>query len=490
MTTPALFLPSLKLSDDESAVYGALRSRLNFFAPRNKVKNQYYEAKQTVRKLDIAVPPQLSDLHVAVGWPGTVVDVLEERLDLLGWGSTSDLMGLDEVFVDNQLAIESGQGHLDTLINGTDFVSVGRGSDDEPDVLVTVESASSATGLWDQRTRRLSSAMSETRDEFGRVLMETLYLPDETIVFQRNAITGTVEIISRDPHGMGRVPVARLRNRERASRIEGRSEITKAVQYYTDAAVRTMLGMEINREFYTAPQRYALGATPEQFGVDEDASPEELKRAGWRVTMGHLNILPRDEDSGELPQMGEFSPKPPTPYIEQVKAYSMQLAAESGIPATYLGFVTDNPSSADAIRQAEYRLVKRAERRQTSFGQAWLEVAYLALLVRDGEVDRDKFRGIYVDWRDASTPTRAAAADEATKLIAAGVFPPDSGVTYDRIGLTRQDQERLSVDRRNAAARTAMDTILNRVSQRSAAPTDAAPTETIPNNNAGINPRP
>ncbi len=174
-------------------------------------------------------------------------------------------------------------------------------------------------------------------------------------------------------------------------------------------------------------------------------------------------------------KLHEFRPAPPTPYIEQIKAYSQLLAAESGIPAPYLGFVTDNPSSADSIRQQEYRLVKRAERRQKSFGLAWREVAYLALLLRDGGVDPQVFREVGVKWRDASTPTRAAAADEASKLIPIGVLPPDSTVTYDRLGLSPQEQQQLERDRRRGGAKSLVDQLTASPPQASvpAPPADA-----------------
>jgi len=127
------------------------------------------------------------------------------------------------------------------------------------------------------------------------------------------------------------------------------------------------------------------------------------------------------------------------------------LAAETAIPASYLGFQTDNPASADAIRQMEARLVKRAERRQRVFGRAWTEVARLALLIRDGEIP-ESAREIRPVWRDASTPTRAAAADEAVKLISAGVFLPDSRITYARVGLTDADIEVLDREKREQSA--------------------------------------
>ncbi|MGW0245062.1 phage portal protein [Nocardia goodfellowii] len=456
-------LPTLTLSDAEAALLGELRARIVMYADKNKLKQLYYEGRQAVQQLGISVPPQLTDLAVSVGWPGTVVDVLEERLDWLGWSSVTDeLQGLDEIYRDNLLGIEASRVHLDTLITGTGFVTVGRGDPaaGEPEVLITVDSSSCATTIWDYRARRVSAALSQTWNELGQIVLETLYLPNQTITLSRGSdsmITGsvsgkTLRVVDRDVHNLNRVPVAQLRNRDRAFDLRGRSEITRPVMYYTDAACRTMLGMEINREFYSAPQRYALGAEPEQFGVSEDSSEDDRMRAGWRAAMGRFNLLPANED-GELPVVGEFTAAPPTPYVELIRAYSQMISSESGIPPTYLGFTSDNPASADAIRQMEYRLVKRAERRQTNFGQAWREIAYLALLIRDGNVDPRFFRSIDVKWQDAATPTRAASADEALKLTSAGILTPDSSVTYDRIGLSQQDQARIEEDKRKARVR-------------------------------------
>ena len=462
MTVPVISLPLLKLSDDERDAAGLLRMKLQSVRPKNREKSDLYEAKRTALDLGISAPKHLPEMVNAVlGWPGTVVDVTEERLDLRGWVSDTDL-GLSEIFRDNQLDMESGRAHLDALVYGPGFVAVGLGDQSlgEPEILVTVEATESCTVDWDYRLRRARSALSQTRDENGIVVLETLYLPNETILFER--VRGEMVVRNRNPHGLGRVPVARMLNRDRASDVTGRSEITRAVVYYTDAAVRTALGMEINREFYTSPKWTVLNADPEVFGLSEDNTAEANRRAGWAATQGRLNVVPPQEDADGnpvKPEFHEFRPAPPTPYIDQIRAYSQLLAAESGIPAPYLGFVTDNPSSADAIRQQEYRLVKRAERRQTSFGVAWREVAYLSLLMRDGSVDTTAFRSVGVNWRDASTPTRAAAADEAQKLIAAGVFPSDSSVTYDRIGLSALEQQQLAQDKRRAAGGSLLDKI-------------------------------
>lgn len=450
----AIALPTLKLSESEAESVGLLRGTLLKVRVKNALKSDLYESKRNAEDLGIAIPTGMDHLiNAVIGWPGTVVDVLEERLDFQGWTGAGDL-NLGDVFDDNQLAVESGRGHLDSLIYGCGFETVGRGdvSVGEPQILVSVESTESCTVEWDYRLRRAKSGLSQTRDDKGVVQMETLYLPNETIRFER--VRGELVVVDRDRHGLGRVPVVRTLNRDRASDVNGRSEITRAVEYYTYAALRTLTGLEVNREFYTSPKWAALNADPEVFGMSEDESAAENRKAGFSATQGRLNVIPPQVDENGEPvevKLHEFRPAPPTPYIDQVKLYSQLLAAESGMPAPYLGFVTDNPASADSIRQQEYRLVKRAERRQTSFGLAWREVAYLALLLRDGSVDPEAFRQVGVKWRDASTPTRAAAADEATKLIAAQVLQPDSSVTYDRIGLSQQEQDQLERERQRSS---------------------------------------
>ena len=109
----------------------------------------------------------------------------------------------------------------------------------------------------------------------------------------------------------------------------------------------------------------------------------------WTSIMGRVWNIPANEDAdGPQPDVKQFNPASPAPYLDQVQGYAQRVASEAGIPTTYFGIQTANPASADAIRAAESRLVKRAERRQASFGRSWLEVGRLALMVRDGDAAR------------------------------------------------------------------------------------------------------
>lgn len=442
MSYPAIALPTLSLSDDERALITELQNQLSNFSPSNRLKLAYYEGEQRVRQLGISIPPKLQQINTVIGWAGTAVDVIEERLDWFGWRG-DEVFGLDEVYSRNELDVESGLAHLDALIYGTSFAIVGKGFEGEADPLITVHSPMSTTGIWDAYRRRLSSALSVTTDDSGEIVAVSLYLPDKTMHLTPSG-GGHWSIEDRDDHRLGRVPVVQFENRARTG-VRGRSEISQAVRSYTDQGVRTMLGMEINREFYSAPQRYAINVAEDAF-----EAADGTVRTGWETIMGRVWAVPYDEDNPDrpTPQVGQFNPTSPAPYLEQVRGLSQMLAAEAAIPANYLGFQTDNPASADAIRALEARLVKRSERRQGSFGRGWREVGRLALLVRDGVVPDEFEKEVHVSWRDAATPTRAAAADETTKLVGVGIMPPDSQVTYDRLGFTPAEQRQLVADKR------------------------------------------
>lgn len=433
----------MTLTPDEIGLIEHLIKKLQGHDGKNYLVERYYEGKNKLKDLRISIPPQLTAIETVVGWAGTAVDVLEERLDLEGFLAPENL-GVNDIFRANELDLESSLGHKDALIFGTGFVTVGRGMDGEADPLITIESPKKMTSLYDLRTRRLSAALLVDRDANGKAMSGTLYLPDQNIYLEY-ANKQWVDV-DRDIHNLGRVLVAQLPNNPRSGDPYGRSEITRAVRSYTDSAMRTLVGAEVAREFYSAPQRYILGASEDTF-LDADGKPLNA----WSVYQGRVLGIPYNEAEGVMPQVGQFNANDTRPYFDQIRAYAQMLAAETAIPTNYLGFQTDNPASADAIRQMEARLVKRAERRQRQFGRTWSEVARLSLLVRDGEIPEEAM-DIRPIWRDASTPTRAAAADEAVKLIAAGVLLPDSEITYNRIGLSDSDKQQLKIEKKVAQA--------------------------------------
>ena len=426
------------LTPEESRVVDELLPRLGTFQAANERAYRYYDGQHTAAQFGISVPPQMNNLEVALGWAGKVCDVVNARLQLQGWVSAADSnpFGLRDVFHANGLEVVSSQAHLDAMVCGCGFVVVGSGAEGEPDPLVTVHSPSNMTARYSLRTRRLESALSVYRSDYGDEAVATLYLPDETVSLVRESV-GPWMVVDRDRHNLGRVPVVRVANRARTGRPFGRSEITRSIRASQDAGARQMLNMQVNAEFFAAPQRWVMGAAEEAFGGQSQ----------WQLVQGRLLALSSDID-GNQPTVGQFEQSSPTPYLDVLRQLARQVASDADLPVRYFDDDSSEPTSADAIRADEAALVQRVKRKQSEFAAAWSEVAELALLVRDGRVP-DEFRGVSPVWASAATPTRAANTDAAQKWIASGIVPASSDVILEMLDFSEFDRERIRVEREN-----------------------------------------
>ncbi|MEV6548001.1 phage portal protein [Streptomyces sp. NPDC051597] len=464
MTITSPDIPLTFLSDDELALINTLRADLLRDRWSLLLRDAYFNGEQLVRDLGISIPPQLKGLHTVIGWPRVGVESLEERLDLeaFRWADGADSSDLAEIVEANDLLDEASLAHLDALVYGRGYLAVGSGDCGSPDCppLISIESPLDMTLLWDARTRMGMAALRECQSD-GLVesglddRMLVLYLPDQTVMALPTQ-SGGWEVVDRDIHNLGVVPVLRMANRQRTADRVGRSEITPEVMSITDAACRRMMGMEVAAEFFGAPQRYILGASESAF-QDAEGNPLDA----WATYIGRMLGLERDED-GNIPTVGQFPAHDPSGMTKIIDLYARIMSAQFGLPPHMLGYTTDNPASADAIRSTEAKLVKRSERRIRRFGAAWQQAMRLALWVRDGEPP-DKTRRIETVWRNPATPTVAAQADATVKLVQAGILPADSDVTLEMAGLTEGQRQRVAADR----LRSRGSSVLDRLAQMS-----------------------
>lgn len=403
----------------------ALTSRLASKTAANELRSLYYDGKRVLQRaglLGMAIPAELSKLEVPLGWPAKAVTTLEHRLNLRGFvmpGAAERDTGLEDIWAENRLGVEASMTHTASLIHGTAFVTVTAGdtSVGEPPVVVACRSAREATALWSRRTRQITAGLTiNEADELGESTV-TLWLPDRTVTLTDTTSGWQVE---REFHQMGRVPMVMMPFRPHVEREFGTPRITGTVMGLTDAAVRTVLRMEGTAEFFSFPQRYGLGVEAEDFADT------------FKTYLNRFLALGRD-DAGELPQLGSFSSSSPQPHIDQLRALASMFSGETSIPLNYLGIVQDNPSSADAIRAAESDLITVVERAQKVYGAAWCEVMRLAQEVRDGQRDPAVLH-LEAQWADAATPTKATNAQSVMSLVAAGVLPPMSEVTWELLG--------------------------------------------------------
>jgi hypothetical protein len=451
-------LPLLSLTDAEHSLVTRLEQRLSTCQGPMDLRDAYYNGNQLIRDLGISIPPQLRGLHTVVGWPATVVDTLDERLDVEGFRYASSSQGDDElwnIWQANNLDEESQLGHLDSLIYGAAYVAAG--TNDDGSALITVESPRHVSVIWDPRWRTITAALRiYGGDEYGRDRQATLYLPNETVMLESQPGQGW-SVYARDQHNLGVVPVARLANRQRTSERDGASEITSQVMSLTDAACRTLLGMEVAREFHAAPQRYILGVSASAF---QDPSGNALSK--WATYTGVMNAIEGD-DQGKTPSIWQAPSADLTAYGKVMAELRQELSACTRLPAYMLGETTQNPASADAIRSAENGLIRKAERRQRAFSGGWEEVMRLALRIQNNGALPDEAKTIETLWASAATPTPGATTDAVMKQVAGGAIPPTSDVTREKLGYSVIERQRIAIDDKTAASTEFLATLAQSV---------------------------
>lgn len=418
---------------DEARLVKALLDQLSSHAQANQTHEKYYDGSFASTLLNISAPEHITRmLNMVSGWSSTAVDVLEERLDL--WGFSND--DLSTVFDDNALNEEASQVHLDSMIYGVGFVSVTAGGDGEPDILVRGHDAKNTTGVLNVRTRHLDAGL--TREiKNGEIVGVDLWLPDQVVTARRDRDGQPWEVVERAAHGLGAVPLVPFVNRPRTGARWGKSEITAPLRRYTDSAVRTLISMDINREFFSAPQRYAIGLDQDDF-----VGPDGRRMSQWQIVAGRMWATGAVAEDEKTPDLGEFRPHPAGPFLEQIEGLAQLAAAEAGLPSHYFGLRGEQAASADSIRAMEARLVKRAERRQKSFGRAWGVVGRLALAAL-GESAFSEVGAVSTRWGDPATPTVGATTDAMVKLAQAGIAAGASRPVWDRVGFTPEEQQEM-----------------------------------------------
>lgn len=430
------------LPDADGPVFRKLVARWMQKLRRNLLRTHYYDGKNRMKDLGIAIPPQLKRIETVVGWPAKAVDVLANRVRFDGFVAADDdqdPLGLSATLRDNDFNAELAQATRSALMHGCAFVSVSNGDPDqgEPDVVVRFRSALFASGLWDIKRRRLSAALTvndvdqetwETGEAHPTDL--TLFMPDHVVNVQWDGASWQTAVV---PHSFGHVPVFALRYHPDLDRPFGRSRISRAVMSITDSAVRTALRTEVSAEFFTAPQRYVLGADDGAF-----TTPNGAPIPGWQAIVGRVLALSRDED-GNLPTVGQFSQMTMQPHVDQFRALAARFSGETGIPMASLGVVdaAGQGSSADSIFAAQEDLVIEAENTISVFSSPLRDLARDIVVARGDTPDESVLATLQPNFRRPDRPSQASMSDAALKQVQAVPWLANTRVILEELGLTQ-----------------------------------------------------
>lgn len=472
MSSLSLSLSEIRgLEPAEVASLKTLVDELDAKRFRGTLRNRYYDSKQIVQQLGISIPPSMRSIETVIGWPSKSVDALEQRIDLEGFvipGADWSDFGLDALWSDNRLELESSQAHTSALKLAVTFVAVLAGDPKrgEPEVVIRPLSALSSTAIWNPVSRRVEVALSVTSESATHIEEFILYTPSAVVTCTKTHAGWDVD---RRPHKLGRAPVAVLPFRPSLERPFGSSRISRAVMSITDRAVRTLLRSEVSAEFYSSPQRYVLGASESDF-VGANGEP----KTGWESMLSKVLVLDYADDGTE-PKVGQFPQMTMQPHMDMVRADAALFSGETGIPVNSLGIIHDNPASDAAMQTAYLDLVKAAERAHVPFGIGWVDAMRMAVQVRDGlETPPDELRMMRARFRNPATSTRSEAANSLVTLASIRPGIAQSDVLLEEFGFDQSQIERIKADERRSQVGSLVSSLRAAASQVSEPAAEAA----------------
>lgn len=401
------------MNQDELVLY--LLQRLEEPAARYAELDRYYSGTQPLAFLSPEAKTALGNRFgvMASNIPRLAVTALAERLRITGFIGDPELWN-DWIRCDmDQLA---GVAHRESLLLGDSYVMVWADRFAQPKV--TVESAKQVAVQLDPGTRQITAAVKRWNTD--KTTEAVLYLPDRIVRLRANQTGATTQgfsTVEEIANPLGTVPVVALRNSDRILDEYGSSEIDD-LKPLVDGLNKSLVDMLVTSEFVGRPRRWATGIELVEDVTLDDADNIVSSEVVNPIPEGARAMISESPDAkfGQLPSADLAG------YEASVRVLLGQVMAVSTLPAHYLGQLTQQPTSADALRAAEASLTARAEARQATFGRSWEQVAKLMVAVRDGR-DPSLVDDIRVQWADASTRSVAQEADATVKLFQTGLLP-------------------------------------------------------------------
>lgn len=364
-----------------------LRRKLALKQTRVLMRYTFYEMKNYTRDFMISTPPKLYNWQATLGWCAKAVDSLADRLVFNGF--ENDNFDLMEIYNMNNADTLFDSAVLGALISSCDFIYISLDENDYPRLQVI--DGANATGEIDPITGMLTEGYAVLKRDMGRPVIEAYFTPGETVIYDK---TKNQQIIQTNvaPYPL-LVPII---YRPDAIRQFGHSRISRACMSIQGSAIRTMKRSEISAEFYSFPQKYILGMSQDAEMMDK-----------WKASMSSMLEIEKDED-GDHPVVGQFSQQSMQPHMEQLKMFAAAFAGETGLTMDDLGFATENPSSADAIRATHENLRLAGRKAQRTFGTGFLNAGYLAACLRDNfKYERSQLYMTKASWDPIFEPDAA-----------------------------------------------------------------------------------
>ena len=430
---------------------------------KNRLKERYYNGKITLGEvnLGIALPEGIRGLEIGCAWGAKTVDVLASRSMFDGFVGENgeDVDALAEIVRRNNLVAEYPKACRDELKIGCSFATLS--AEPNKKCRIRFHSTSSAAAVWDGEKGRISYGMAVIGTEPKKdgndgwtanlIRLDT----DEAVWMLRKDEHSDNWQAKAYPHKMGRPLMEPLIYNPTSGKPFGQSRIKEPIRRLIQGYVRTIANATIGLEFSTAPQKYLLGVTDEQF--------DAVVNQKFRQYVGSIITSTVNPETGEKPSFGQLQQGSITPHVEMLRILATQFSAATGLTVTDTGVVNDaNPTSSDAILAQSQTLVLMAEQLNATNGDALRNIALMAMAIEnDTNIDGldDTQKSIVAHFKNPAMPSVAVTADAAIKIASARQGFADTDTFLAMIGFDQADIRRIKAQEQRARGLAVLEEI-------------------------------
>lgn len=422
-----------KLTDTERSLMARLDNAANRQAPVDRENLAYYLGKQAITFLGLRLRGEWLAQAFPLTWCRTLVNVVVERqqvLRLLRRGVDTEDKNLRQSWDASDMDSQMPRLATDLAIYGRCYISVAIDTVTKRPRMVA-EPVTAMTIVSDA-LGQTEAAMRRYWDENDREVRRVLYLPNATII---TGGPGGREVIERNDHNLGRVPVVMAVMGDLDGTRKG-SAIFEPIKRLADTSAETLLNARVALETTASPQKAMIDAARQV--VDEDGNQVEIFEAFYDSI---LTVFSGESSDGKplKADIKQFPGAEMTGFFKTIEMLGQQASSATGLPMRMLGHVTANPPSEMTVRGEESRLVRMVDNYNAALGAALGWALGIDERLRTGAWPEDG--AIDISWRDPGTPTYAQQADALVKMVQVKMMSKRSALEELGWSDTRIDRE-------------------------------------------------
>lgn len=413
----------MALSPSEIELVDRLRRQLDDTSRNDERLLRYYQGRQRIAHLGMAIPPSMRDFLVLTDWARVVIDTKADRQQvralILPGEETADPQ-LRRIADASNLDMHVGMFNRDRMVYGRGFLSVGANEENASLPLIRVESPREMTAIVDVRHERVIAAARfygvDPVTKVGPVNV-TLYLPNETVWIEKRGERWYE--VDRDVHNLGAVPVIMHLNRRMSASWDGVSEIPPLASIM-DAAARSLTLMQFAQEAHGIPRIYMTGVSRGDF---KDANGDPIPQ--FEAYFDAIHMLGSSDS-----KVGQLEAADLKNFETAMNIYRAQMVTATGFPSWYFGDTTIQPPTEGSVVGSESRMLTAIQKDNSEVGVSLGWACGLAMRFATGEwVEGNRIK---VEWHNPATPTMAQRMDAVVKAYAAGIVSREGA--WDELG--------------------------------------------------------